>query len=106
MEAFRLAMEKETGSLPSRQQMNKLKGKKTWAKSPIICSGRLESFQPRKVMEILRDCYCIDTTYWPNALNFNTAEPFVCKSRGREKPKPLFPPAIVQVNVSYQKHCI
>lgn len=99
-------MEKETGSLPSRQQMNKLKGKKTWVKSPIICSGRLESFQPRKVTEILRDCYCIDTTYWPNALNFNTAEPFVCKSRGREKPKPLFPPAIVQVNVSYQKHCI
>lgn len=38
-------------------------------------------------MEILRDCYCIDTTYWPNALNFNTAEPFVCKSRGHEKLK-------------------
>lgn len=35
--------------------MNKLKGKKTRAKSPIISSGRLESFQIRKVTEILRD---------------------------------------------------
>lgn len=65
---------------PDSKRTNKLKGKKTWVKSPIICSGRLESFQIRKVMESLRDCYRIDTTYWPNALNFNTAEPFVCKS--------------------------
>ena len=64
--------------------MNELKGKKTWAKSPIICRGRLESFQMREITEILRDYYCIDTTYWPNALNFNTAEPFVCKSRGHK----------------------
>lgn len=78
----------ETGPLPSRQHLDKLKGKKTWAKSPVICGGRLESFQRRKVTEILRDCYCIATTYWPNALNFNTAEPFVSKSRGHEKPKP------------------
>lgn len=83
-------MEKETGSWPSGQETNELKGKKTWAMSPIICSGRLESFQIRKVTEILRDG-CIDTTYWPNALNFNTTEPFVCKSRGHEKTEAAVP---------------
>lgn len=102
-------MEKETGSLAiqTAKRTHKLKGKKTWVKSPIICSGRLESFQRRKVTEILRDCYHrIDPTYWPNALNLIQLNHLYASHEGHEKLKPLSPPAIVQVNVSYQKPCI
>lgn len=67
---------------PDSNCTHQLQGKETWVKSSMICSGRLESFRRRKVTEIRRDCYCLDTTYWPNALNVNTAESFVCKSWG------------------------